>query len=66
MNGIFKDQNEIIVTGCDSDEKILIKKFYELTQDATKEVVFTLLYDINGNPTGVSIKIQTATVTTTA
>lgn len=56
MNAIFKNKNKLVVTGCDNDERIIIKDFIENAKN--KEVDFQELVDINGDQTGVAIEIK--------
>ena len=55
MNAIFKTSNRILITGSDSDERLLIKDFIEASVEKAFEV--KALVDINGDETGLSIEL---------
>ena len=55
MNAIFKTKDRLLVTGSDSDERLLVKEFVNAARD--KDFKVEALVDINGDETGISIEL---------
>ena len=55
MNAIFKTKDRLLVTGSDSDERLLVKEFVNAAK--SKDFKIEALVDINGDETGISIDL---------
>lgn len=55
MNAIFKTPSRLLITGSDSDERLLVQGFIKAAQD--KDFKVDALVDINGDETGLSIEL---------
>ena len=55
MNAIFKTKDILLVTGSDSDERLLVKEFVNAAK--SKDFKIEALVDINGDETGISIDL---------
>lgn len=55
MNAIFKTKDRLLVTGSDSDERLLVKEFVNAAK--SKDFKIEALVDINGDETGISIEL---------
>lgn len=58
MQGIFKNGNQLIVNGADSDERILIDNFYESMQNPQNTLKVDQVLDINGDADGLMFSVK--------
>ena len=63
MNAIFKTKDRLLITGSDSDERLIIKDFANTSKD--KNIIVSTLVDINGDETGLSIELVDKSVNNT-
>ena len=63
MNAIFKTKDRLLITGSDSDERLIIKDFASASKD--KNIIVSTLVDINGDETGLSIELVDKSVDNT-
>ena len=57
MQGIFKNGNQLIVNGADSDERILVDNFYNALNIRTNTLKLDQVLDINGDTNGLMFSI---------
>ena len=63
MNAIFKTKDRLLITGSDSDERLISKDLASAAKD--KDIIVSTLVDINGDETGLSIELVDKSVDNT-